>query len=83
MNATGNPKDALIGFVILLTIAVLALLFYFLPTFIAFRRGHSNRLPLLLVNGFFGWTFLGWMLCLVWSLTSNTDSRHERLAYRA
>lgn len=43
---------------------------YFLPTFIAYRRNHHNRVPILVINVFFGWSLVGWVACLAWSLTS-------------
>ena len=45
----------------------LALLF--LPTLIAKSRNHPNTLPIFLVNLFLGWTFLGWVVSLVWACT--------------
>ena len=45
----------------------LALLF--LPTLVARSRNHPNVLPIFLVNLFFGWTFVGWLVALVWSCT--------------
>jgi len=42
---------------------------YFVPAIVAYRRGHA-QLPLIIaVNLLFGWTVLGWIACLVWSLT--------------
>lgn len=43
---------------------------YFLPTTISFNRDQPNRLAILALNLFLGWTFLGWVVCLVWSLTA-------------
>ena len=41
---------------------------YFVPSIVAYRRGHA-QLPLIIaVNLLFGWTVLGWIACLVWSL---------------
>lgn len=45
----------------------IALWLTFLPTFIAYRRGHPNRVPILLVNLFLGWTLVGWVASLVWA----------------
>jgi hypothetical protein len=42
--------------------------FYVVPTFIAFRRNHPNRWPILLVNVVFGATILGWGIALAWAL---------------
>ncbi len=41
---------------------------YFLPTIIAAARHHNHLLPIVLVNIFAGWTFIGWIVALVWSL---------------
>ena len=49
-------------------LAFLALL-YFLPTIIASNRGHSVA-GILLLNLFFGWTGIGWIILLVWALSS-------------
>lgn len=58
-------------------VAVLVLVFfglgvflYFLPAFIAFRREHHNRMAILILNIFLGWTFLGWVAALIWSFTA-------------
>jgi hypothetical protein len=51
----------IIGFIVSLAI-------YFLPTIIAAVRHHRNTLAIFLVNFFLGWTFLGWIGALVWSV---------------
>lgn len=48
---------------------LVALLLYFLPAIIAFVRGHQSRIAILLVNFFFGWSGLGWIIALIWSLS--------------
>jgi hypothetical protein len=51
-------------------VALLALLVYFMPTFIAHRRAHPRKIPILLVNLFLGWTGIGWIAALIWALRS-------------
>ena len=46
-----------------------ALALLFLPTLIAKSRNHPNALPIFLVNLFVGWTFIGWVISLVWACT--------------
>jgi hypothetical protein len=46
-----------------------ALALLFLPTLVARSRNHPNSLPIFLVNLFFGWTFVGWMVALIWACT--------------
>lgn len=42
----------------------------FLPSIIAFVRRHHNRYAILVLNILLGWTGVGWVLALVWSLTA-------------
>ena len=44
-------------------------IFYFLPALIAFLRQHKNKLAIFLLNLLLGWTILGWLGSLVWSVT--------------
>jgi RsiW-degrading membrane proteinase PrsW (M82 family) len=53
-----------------LILAALMLGAYFLPAIIAINRNHQNRVAILVLNIFLGWTFLGWIVALVWSLTA-------------
>ncbi|WP_025733324.1 superinfection immunity protein [Carnimonas nigrificans] len=50
--------------------SLVALIAYFIPTVIAFMRGHKNRIAIFLLNLLLGWTFLGWVASLVWSFTA-------------
>lgn len=63
--------DGLIIFVGLIVI-------YLLPSIIAEARGHMNKNSICVINLFFGWTIVGWVLCLAWSLSGNTRSEHAR-----
>ena len=45
--------------------------FYFLPTVIGYFRKHHNLLALFALNFLLGWTLLGWVASIVWSLTRN------------
>ena len=53
--------------------AVLILLLaigYFVPLVIALSRNHPNAVPILVLNVLLGWSFVGWVAALVWSLTA-------------
>jgi hypothetical protein len=43
---------------------------YFLPVIIAWLRGHHNKAPIFLLNLFLGWTGIGWLAALIWSVSS-------------
>ena len=50
-------------------------LIYFFPTMICVLRRHNNKIPIFIVNILLGWTFIGWVVALVWSFTSNTENQ--------
>lgn len=43
---------------------------YLLPWLIAFGRGHHNTLAIFALNLLGGWTFIGWLISLVWALAA-------------
>lgn len=64
--------DALIGFIIV----VFLLYLYFLPTVLAFKRQTPNRMSVGVIDFFFGWTLLGWVVALAMAL-SNAPARRQ------
>lgn len=65
-----NPFSAFFGgsFIIISLI-------YFFPTMVCLLRKHNNKIPIFIVNIILGWTFIGWVVALVWSFTSNTENQ--------
>ncbi|MGQ3683919.1 MAG: superinfection immunity protein [Candidatus Loosdrechtia sp.] len=55
--------------VIFAAISIL-LAIYFIPTIVACNREHPSKAAIFVLNIFLGWTFLGWVIALVWSFTS-------------
>jgi predicted amidophosphoribosyltransferase len=53
-------------------IVTLALCLYLLPTFAAVGRKHRNAGAICALNLLVGWTVLGWIVAMVWSMTANT-----------
>jgi hypothetical protein len=48
--------------------ALLALILYFVPTIIAHMRDVQNYAKIIFVNLLLGWTVVGWIAALIWSL---------------
>jgi hypothetical protein len=67
---------AVYGFLILAMVVML----YFFPSFVAHRRNHNNYTPIVLVNFLFGWTFIGWIVALIWACTDNVKSEINQCA---
>jgi len=51
------------------------LVMYFLPGYIAAHRQVSNFMPIFLTNLFFGWTGIGWIVCLIWSVSDHVQPK--------
>jgi len=41
---------------------------YCLPTIIAFNKNKKQKLGICTLNLFLGWTFLGWIISLIWAV---------------
>lgn len=73
--ATDGVNPLSMGGFIFLFMALGAIGFYFLPWLIALGRGHNASVLIFLINLLLGWTLLFWIICLVWSLSSNTNQQ--------
>jgi hypothetical protein len=51
-----------------------ALMIYFLPTYIAVQRDQPNALAIFALNLFLGWSLIGWVGSLVWALVNQRRS---------
>ena len=70
------------------TILILLLLFfitwlfvalgvYVLPIILAVVRKHQNVGAITVLTLFLGWTFLGWLAALLWSLNADVNKEEE------
>lgn len=53
---------------------VVCFVLYFLPAMVANKRKHRSKNSVFLANLFFGWTLLGWVICLIWSASGNVEN---------
>lgn len=58
---------------IVVMLVILGSLVYFVPVFNASKRKHKNQAAIGCLNILLGWTFLGWVIALVWSFTDNVE----------
>jgi hypothetical protein len=74
LQAQADKRSAIanrvVKIILYIFVAVLSVGLYFLPSIIAFKRGHPNAGAILVLNIFLGWTGLGWIGALVWSFTA-------------
>ena len=62
----------MIALLFLLAATLVGLGLYFLPAIIGFRK--RNRIAILVLNLFLGWTFIGWVVALVWACTRDPET---------
>jgi len=61
-----NNMQDLISFLFVI-VAILG--FYFLPTIVG--RKKKNATAIFVLNFFLGWTFIGWLIALIWATTKD------------
>ena len=69
-SKSDDPAAGIVGIVILLIISVIGLALYFLPSLIAILRSHHQWGAISIINLFFGWTFIGWVVSLAWAVSA-------------
>jgi hypothetical protein len=55
-----SGSDVIVGLLLLIP----AIVIYFLPSIIAGLRGHRQADMVFVINLFFGWTLVGWVVAL-------------------
>lgn len=63
--------DTIATFIVVLSVVF----FYLLPSIVAAGRHHRNASAICMMNLLLGWTFLGWVISLVWACTANVETR--------
>lgn len=46
---------------------------YFLPAIVAHKRAHSKFTAIFVLNILMGWTFIGWVVAIVWAYTEDNQ----------
>lgn len=72
MISLGTGLIGWVAWIVLLTI-------YLLPTLVASLRHHHQTAAILLTNVLLGWTALGWIAALIWSVTAT--QRQQQVVY--
>jgi hypothetical protein len=70
MGRIGLPELEVL--IVLMFVFTGAIAIYFLPTIVAVKRGKRNRTSIIMVNVLLGWTFIGWVVALVWAFATDT-----------
>lgn len=47
---------------------IIGVIIYFIPTVVAISRGRINKGAIFCMNLFLGWSFIGWVIALIWAV---------------
>lgn len=71
------PTDSPLGTLVGLFVLLWATVFYFIPAVVAWKRHHHQTMAIAALNFFAGWTVVGWIGSLIWSLTAVQEPTRE------
>jgi cation transport ATPase len=57
--------DAMVSMLLFIVGLAVAVTFYFVPSIVGLHK--NNAVAIFVLNFFLGWTFVGWVLALVWA----------------
>lgn len=68
----------ILGIILFLIGFIFVAFIYFLPVYIASKKDHPNFGVILLITVLFGWTLLGWLVCMIWACidTNNNETNN-------
>lgn len=64
-----------LGLALLIAMWVGSLAIYLLPSIVAYHRGHNAIGSIVVLNVLLGWTFIGWVVALVWAAGPNVTRK--------
>ncbi len=56
-------------------VVIVFILIYFFPSVIAFSKSKSNTAAIFVLNLFLGWSFIGWIVALVWAVSKDKEKQ--------
>ncbi len=62
---------------VIVIMLIVGVVVYFIPSIIALLRMKKNLFAIIALNFFLGWSLIGWVVSLVWSLSS--DSKPQKI----
>ena len=63
LNVLAGTGKTILGIISIVT----GVIVYFIPTLVAAARQHASISAIFILNLFLGWSFIGWVVALVWA----------------
>jgi Superinfection immunity protein len=67
--------SGIVGMIVFFVVVGLLFAVYVTPSIIAARRKKANLVAIVVLNLVAGWTFIGWVVALVWALTNDASAK--------
>jgi len=77
-SSAGNTAFMTIG-IAGIVLLIVGLLVYFIPSIVAMKKNHPQKVAILLLNIFLGWTFIGWVGSLVWAFIKPQSNNSNKI----
>jgi hypothetical protein len=61
--------------ILFLALGVPVVLLYFLPSIVASKRNYKHANSVVVLNTVFGWTLLGWAICLAMAVSGGAAGK--------
>jgi T4 superinfection immunity protein len=74
-STVNDSSSAAGGVVILILLFLIGVAIWWIPGFIASARKHHNCVSIWLVTLFLGWSFIGWVIALVWAFSNPSPAQ--------
>jgi membrane protease subunit (stomatin/prohibitin family) len=69
--------------IVTLLVVFVGAFFYFIPTIVANSKHKSNTSAIFVLNLVLGWTFVGWLVALIWAVSNQASDDARQAAQRA
>ena len=60
--------------IVMLALCIIAFIIYLIPSWIAVKRNHTNKVALIIANVLLGWSGVVWVGCLIWAVWKSGDN---------
>ena len=80
-NIESKILSMIVVLILILIIVAISVTIYIIPLIVAIKKKHPYKVPIILINIFLGWSFLGWVGALIWACIlpeqNNTNNQYN------
>lgn len=65
---SARTEENMDGSALMVLMIIVGIIVYFIPTVVALARARVNKGAIFCMNLFLGWSFIGWVVALIWAV---------------